>query len=83
MRLSVSYSPAIDNAPECKMNTAAQRDFSAKTHKALAAKGIKMLSTQAIPGAGEMPWANASRGYFVDDNGTGKVWTHEQVLEAA
>lgn len=27
--------------------------------------------------------ANASRGYVVDDNGTGRVWTFQQVREAA
>lgn len=59
------------------------RDFSAKTIKALCAKGIRIVSITAIPGAGQMPWANAERGYNVDDNGCGRVWTFAQVLEAA
>lgn len=60
------------------------RDFSASTLRRLARKGIRILSTIAIPDmASSMPFANASRGYNVDDNGCGRVWTFNQVLEAA
>lgn len=61
----------------------AARSFSSKTLKALAAKGVRLLSTTVIPGQGEMPYANGDRGYFVDDRGTGRVLTHGQVLALA
>ena len=61
----------------------ASRDFSAKTLRALNAKGIALVSVQMIPGEGDMPWANADRGYLVDDQGTGRVWTFKKVTEAA
>lgn len=59
------------------------RDFSRKTIAALANKGIRIINLQAIPGAGDMPFANASRGYVVDDNGCCRVWTFDQVKQAA
>jgi len=59
------------------------RDFSSKTLHALAAKGISILGGVAIPAAGDMPFANAERGYRVNDNGCGRIWTFKQVLEAA
>jgi len=61
----------------------AKRDFSAKTLRALCAKGIELVGTQMLPAAGDMPWANAERGFVVNDNGCGKVWTSAQVLGAA
>lgn len=59
------------------------RDFSATTLRGLARKGITITGLQAIPGTGPMPYANAERGYVVADNGTGRVWTHAEVLGAA
>jgi hypothetical protein len=59
----------------------ARRDFSAKTLRALAKRGIEVIGVQALPGAGEMPWANADRGYVVNDNDCGRVLTFKQVLE--
>lgn len=59
------------------------RDFNAKTLRNIAKRGIRIVGVQMIPGAGEMPWANAERGYVVDDNGTSRVWTFAQVLGAA
>lgn len=59
-------------------------DFSRKTLKALAAKGIKLVGLQAIPDmSSSMPYANATRGYIIDDNGTGRVWIHAEVLAHA
>jgi hypothetical protein len=59
-------------------------DFSRKTLTALARKGITLVGLQAIPDVmSAMPWANASRGYVVNDNGCGRVWTFAQVQEAA
>lgn len=60
-----------------------RRDFSAKTLRALAARGIEVVGVQMLPGAGAMPWANAERGYLVSQAGSGKVWTFAQVLAAA
>ena len=61
----------------------ARRDFSAKTLRALSQRGVELVSVQMLPGAGDMPWANAERGYVVSHNGCGKVWTFAQVLGAA
>lgn len=61
----------------------ARRDFSAATLRALCAKGVELVGTHMLPGAGDMPWANAKRGFVVNDNGCGKVWTFAQVLGAA
>ena len=59
-------------------------DFSRKTLKALAAKGIKLTGLQAIPDmSSSMPYANATRGYVMNDNGTGRVWSHAEVLAHA
>jgi hypothetical protein len=56
--------------------------FSAKTLRSLSRKGIAITGLQAIPAA-DGSWANADTGYLVNDNGTGRVWTFAQVLEAA
>jgi hypothetical protein len=61
-------------------NQIAARNFSSKTLKALSAKGVRLLSTTIIPSNGEMPFANGDHGYFIDDNGTGRVLTHRQIL---
>ena len=60
------------------------RDFSSSTLRRLAQKGIRLAGLQAIPDmSSDMPFANAARGYVVDDNGCGRVWTFSQVMEAA
>lgn len=60
------------------------RDFSAATRRALARKGITILRPVALPDmSSDMPYANANRGYAVDDNGCGRIWTFAQVMEAA
>ena len=58
-------------------------DFSSKTLRALAARGVRVIGTCVIPASGDLPFANGSRGYRVDDNGCGRIWTFAQVLEAA
>lgn len=60
------------------------RDFSSATRRALARKGIVILRPVALPDmTSAMPWANATRGYSVDDNGCGRIWTFAEVLGAA
>lgn len=60
------------------------QDFNRKTLAALTRKGIKVLSTVAIPdNSSSMPWANAIRGYNISDNGLGRVVTFSQVLKLA
>lgn len=56
------------------------RDFSSATRRALARKGIRIIGLQALPTG---RFAEYDRGYVVDDNGCGRVWTFAQVLEAA
>ena len=60
------------------------RDFSAATRLKLARKGIIILRPVVIPNPlSDMPFATGDRGYSVNDNGTGRIWTFKQVLEAA
>jgi hypothetical protein len=60
------------------------RDFSAATLRLLTRKGLTILRPVAIPDmASAMPWANADRGYAVDDNGCHRILSFSQVLEAA
>lgn len=57
------------------------RDFSAATRRALLKKGIAVIGICAIPDMSHpMPYANASRGYQLDDNGTFKVRSHAEVI---
>lgn len=59
-------------------------DFSRTTLRALARKGIRVIGTQLVPDMShEMPWTNPTVCYVVDDNGTGKVRTHGEVLALA
>ena len=58
-------------------------DFTAKTVRALAKKGITIIGKTYIPGAGDMPYANGQTGYQLNDNGCGRVRTHAQVREMA
>lgn len=59
-------------------------DFSKRTLKALARRGIRLIGLQAIPDmTSSMPMANATRGYVVDDNGCGRVWNFAEVMKAA
>lgn len=59
------------------------RDFSRNTVAALARKGITVIGTTVIPAAGDLPFASGERGYRVNDNGCGRIWTFTQVMEAA
>lgn len=60
------------------------RDFSSATLRRLARKGITLTGLTVIPNmASAMPFANGDRGYKVNDNGCGRVWTFNEVLEAA
>ena len=65
------------------MSNTMTRDFSAKTRRALANKGIAIVSVTSIPSDGDMPWANSTRGYVVNDNDTQRICTHSQVLAMA
>lgn len=60
------------------------RDFTARTRNALARKGIRILGTIVIAAVdSEFPFACGDRGYRVDDNGCGRIWTFAQVMAAA
>lgn len=59
----------------------ANRHFGRKAIAALARKGVRIIATQALPGA--QGYLDASTGYVVDDNGCCRVWTYAQVVEAA
>jgi hypothetical protein len=62
---------------------AAKFDFSAATVFKLANKGISILRPTVISKpASDMPFATGNRGYSVNDNGCGRIWTFAQVMEA-
>lgn len=56
------------------------RDFDAATRKALLMAGIRIIGVQALPVGGS--YLQTETGYVIDDNGTGRVWTHAEVLRA-
>lgn len=59
-------------------------DFSAKTRKVLASKGVSIVGLTVIPNANsDMPFATGERGYRVNDNGCGRIWSFSQVMEFA
>ena len=58
------------------------KDFNAKTRRILAKKGIHLIGITAIPDD-KGSFANGRRGYRVNDNGTGRVWTYHKVIDAA
>jgi hypothetical protein len=58
--------------------TSASKDFPKSTLSALTKRGIRLVGTTWLPGPGGS-YANGERGYLVDDNGTGKVWSYLQV----
>ena len=60
---------------------AAERDFSVAPVKALAAKGVRIVSATLAPVSGS--FANAEPAYQLDDNGCGKVRTFADVLRMA
>lgn len=59
------------------------RDFSVAVRNSLTRKGIAIIGLQAIPGHGDMPWANSERGYCLDDNGTHRIRTRTEVISMA
>lgn len=58
-------------------------DFTLRTLRALECRGITLIGLTVIPGEGPKPLANGQDGYCVDDNGTHRVWTFQQVLDAS
>lgn len=60
------------------------RDFSLNTRNALARKGIAIIGLTVIPSSDpQVGFASGERGYRVNDNGCGRIWTFAEVLEAA
>lgn len=60
----------------------ATRDFTAKTIRALARKGIRLVDSRMVPDANGS-CALGEIVYTVDDNGTGRVRNHREVLALA
>lgn len=59
-------------------------DFSKATLKALAKRGITIYGITLVPDFGNpMPYANGERCYKVNDNDCGRIWTFNEVLNAA
>jgi hypothetical protein len=56
----------------------ASKDFPRGTLSALTKRGIKIVGSTWLPGPSGS-YANGERGYLIDDNGTGKVWSYQQV----
>ena len=58
------------------------RNFSTKTVKALAAKGIAIVGSQAVAAfEGDVYFSGVA--YMLDDNGTGRLRTFTEVLALA
>ena len=59
-------------------------DFSKKTTAALARKGITLIGLTVIPNmSSDMPYANGSRGYCLNDNGCHRIRSFTEVMELA
>jgi len=65
------------------MREIAIRHFGKTTINALDKLGIQIIDMMTIPGDGEMPMANGTTGYCVNDNGVGRVLTWQQVKDLA
>ena len=65
------------------MQNPALRDFNRVTLAALARKGISILGSTVIPGAGDFAFATGSRGYILDDNGCQRIRSFSEVLGMA
>lgn len=65
------------------MSNTITRDFSIKTRKALAQKGIEIIGVVSY----RQDYPNGSwgyeRAYQVNDNGCGKVWVRKDIEQAA
>jgi len=62
----------------------AAKDFSAKAVRRLAKLGITVIGIQMCPDmTSDLPWANATKCYAVNDNDCGRVWSFSQVVAAA
>lgn len=60
------------------------RDFSATTRRELLKRWIAVIGIKAIPDMSHpMPYANASRGYELSNNGTFMIRTHAEVIAMA
>lgn len=59
------------------------RDFSLTARRKLARKGIVVISSTMVPGQGDLPCATATVGYIVNDNDCQRIWSFNQVMEAA
>jgi len=58
------------------------KDFNIKIRRALQAKGVSIIGITALPGD-RGSYANSQRGYRVNDNGTGRIWTYQEVITTA
>jgi hypothetical protein len=67
-----------------KHNEIAYSNFSISTLLGLSSRGIFVLGIQAIHDFSQpLGYLPSCTGYIVSDNETGKVWTADQVIEAA
>jgi len=58
------------------------KDFNAKTVRILSRKGITIIGTTFLPDENGS-FFNGRRGYQINDNGTGRIWTWHDVINAA
>jgi hypothetical protein len=54
-------------------------DFNKKTIRALADKGITIMGATFLPDHNGS-FLNGRRGYRINDNGTGRVWTYHEII---
>lgn len=59
------------------------RDFAAKIRRALLRRGIVIIGAANLPGPGPLPFANGTRGYYLNNNGEHQIRTYAEVEEMA
>jgi hypothetical protein len=62
--------------------SSAAKDFGKEVRAALTKRGIRFVGTTWLPDE-KGSFANGSRGYLLDDNGTGRVRDYRGVLSLA
>lgn len=69
-------------AAEATSASTASKDFGKEVRAALVKRGIRFVGTTWLPDE-KGSYSNGSRGYLLDDNGTGKVRDYRGVLSLA
>lgn len=80
LRVSIGYGYNSSSQPDNEHRT--MNDFSKATLRKLAKRGITLTGITALPDA-DGTYFNPTRGYLINDNGTGRVMVFAEVLALA